>query len=152
MTVYTDSLVTPIGPLEVIANESALTAVRFVDHAQAPNPNAITILAINQLSEYFAGSRQVFDLPLHTQGTDFQHDVWRALQSIHYGTTQSYAQLASHVNRPQAVRAVGSANGRNPIGIVIPCHRVIASDGSLSGFAHGVDRKAWLLAHEAAHR
>jgi methylated-DNA-[protein]-cysteine S-methyltransferase len=103
-----------------------------------------------QLDDYFAGARHVFDLPLAPEGTDFQRTVWRTLATIPYGETISYAQLAARIDRPSAVRAVGAANGRNPIPIVLPCHRVIGADGSLTGFGGGLPTKRFLLALEGA--
>jgi methylated-DNA-[protein]-cysteine S-methyltransferase len=103
-----------------------------------------------QLRQYFAGERRVFDLPLRMAGTPFQRMVWQGLLEIPFGATWSYAELARHVGRPGSSRAVGAANGRNPIGIVVPCHRVIGSDGTLTGYGGGVDRKEFLLEHEAS--
>jgi methylated-DNA-[protein]-cysteine S-methyltransferase len=104
-----------------------------------------------QLDAYFAGERQTFDLPLQMTGTPFQKQVWQGLMAIPYGTTISYAELARRIGRPGASRAVGAANGRNPIGIIVPCHRVIGANGTLTGYGGGLDRKEWLLAHEAGH-
>jgi methylated-DNA-[protein]-cysteine S-methyltransferase len=103
---------------------------------------------MRQLKEYFAGTRREFDLPLRMQGTDFQQRVWRELTKIPFGETWSYGQLAKRIDNPNGSRAVGLANGRNPIAIVVPCHRVIGADGSLTGFGGGIERKQWLLAHE----
>ena len=103
---------------------------------------------ISQLGEYFAGERTRFDLALAPAGTRFQRAVWAALRTIPYGETRTYTEQAVAVGRPSAVRAVGAANGRNPIAIVVPCHRVVGADGSLTGFGGGIDRKRWLLAHE----
>lgn len=104
-----------------------------------------------QLGEYFAGDRAGFELPLETAGTAFQRAVWEALRAIPYGETRTYGEQAVAIGTPTAVRAVGAANGRNPISIVVPCHRVIGANGSLTGYAGGVDAKRWLLGHEAAH-
>jgi methylated-DNA-[protein]-cysteine S-methyltransferase len=104
-----------------------------------------------QLSEYFAGSRRTFELPLRLEGTAFQQRVWRELTEIPYGETWSYGQLATRIGKPSASRAVGLANGRNPISILVPCHRVIGADGSLTGYGGGLERKQWLLAHEGLH-
>jgi methylated-DNA-[protein]-cysteine S-methyltransferase len=104
--------------------------------------------AVRQLGEYFAGNRREFDLPLRMHGTEFQRRVWRALTEIPFGETRSYGELAKHIGNPNASRAVGLANGRNPVSIVVPCHRVIGADGSLTGYGGGVERKQWLLAHE----
>jgi methylated-DNA-[protein]-cysteine S-methyltransferase len=108
--------------------------------------------AVRQLEEYFAGNRRVFDLPLHLDGTEFQLRVWRALTEIPYGETRSYGELAQYIGNPNASRAVGLANGRNPISILVPCHRVIGADGSLTGYGGGLPRKQWLLAHEGLHQ
>jgi methylated-DNA-[protein]-cysteine S-methyltransferase len=107
--------------------------------------------AVRQLSEYFAGTRRTFHLPLRLQGTEFQQRVWRELTEIPYGETWSYGQLARRIGNPNASRAVGLANGRNPISILVPCHRVIGADGSLTGYGGGLERKQWLLAHEGLH-
>ncbi|MGH9061287.1 MAG: methylated-DNA--[protein]-cysteine S-methyltransferase, partial [Acidimicrobiales bacterium] len=107
--------------------------------------------AVAQLDAYFAGTLTRFDLPLRMQGTAFQRQVWSALCEIPYGQTWSYGQLADRIGNSKACRAVGLANGRNPVSIVVPCHRVIGADGSLTGYGGGVDRKAWLLGHERAH-
>jgi methylated-DNA-[protein]-cysteine S-methyltransferase len=108
--------------------------------------------AVRQLEEYFAGKRRDFDLPLHLDGTEFQQRVWRVLTEIPYGETWSYGELAKRIGNPNASRAVGLANGRNPVSIVVPCHRVIGADGSLTGYGGGLQRKQWLLAHEGLHQ
>ena len=104
-----------------------------------------------QLDEYFAGDRREFDLPLHPSGTPFQQRVWRALCEIPYGETTSYSETAATIGAPTAIRAVGHANGQNPIPIIVPCHRVVGANGSLTGYGGGLDAKRWLLGHEAAH-
>jgi methylated-DNA-[protein]-cysteine S-methyltransferase len=104
--------------------------------------------AAEQLAEYFAGERTEFDVPLAAVGTPFQQRVWRMLEKIPFGETWSYGQLAARIGRPSASRAVGAANGKNPIGIIVPCHRVIGANGSLTGYAGGMPMKKWLLAHE----
>jgi methylated-DNA-[protein]-cysteine S-methyltransferase len=104
--------------------------------------------AITQLDEYFAGSRRDFELPLDLQGTEFQVAAWNALAGIPYGRTASYGQQAASIGRPKAVRAIGGANGRNPVAIVLPCHRIVGADGSLTGFGGGIEVKKWLLDHE----
>jgi methylated-DNA-[protein]-cysteine S-methyltransferase len=106
---------------------------------------------VRQLTEYFDGTRREFDLPLRLQGTTFQTRVWRELTEIPYGQTWSYGQLAQRIDKPSASRAVGLANGRNPISILVPCHRVIGADGSLTGYGGGIERKRWLLVHEGLH-
>lgn len=145
---YQDFLNTPIGILRITASDAALTGVCFVEVDSQSKRNRITDTARQQLDEYFKHGRTEFDIVLHADGTDFQMSCWQALQQIPYGQTQSYSELAQRIGRPKAVRAVGAANGRNAIGIIVPCHRVIGADGSLTGFAHGVERKAWLLKHE----
>ena len=104
-----------------------------------------------QLDEYFAGTRREFDLPLHASGTAFQKRVWQALLDIPYGETASYGKTAAAIGEPGAARAVGLANGHNPISIIVPCHRVVGADGSLTGYGGGLDAKRWLLSHEACH-
>jgi methylated-DNA-[protein]-cysteine S-methyltransferase len=111
-------------------------------------PLAATVV---QLNEYFNGGRREFDLPLYFEGTTFQRRVWQELTEIPYGETWSYGQLARRIGKPSASRAVGLANGRNPISILVPCHRVIGADGSLTGYGGGLERKRWLLAHEGLH-
>ena len=150
----------PLGPLTLAAGEGpALTGIFLTGqrHAQVPPipdgpAGAALAEAAAQLLAYFEGTRHVFDLPLAPLGTDFQRAVWRAIADIPYGSTATYGQLAERVGRPTAVRAVGMAAGRNPLPIVVPCHRVVGADGSLTGYAGGLDRKRWLLEHEAAHR
>ena len=150
--IWTAYLQVPIGIIKVIASHDALQAIVFVGELKKSNTNKITNMACQQLDEYFAGERQEFDLPLDKQGTEFQESVWLALQKIPYAETCSYQQIAEKINRPKAMRAVGSANGKNPLAIVVPCHRVIASDGSLSGYEYGVDKKSWLLQHEQENK
>ena len=146
---------TPIGDLFVETDDIGVTRVIFTDvmsglpqHVSESNP--ILQAACLQLKEYFQGVRTEFDLPLSQQGTSFQRSVWRALMDIPYGEHCSYQQLAQAIAKPKAVRAVGTANGRNDLFIVVPCHRVIGKDGSLTGYAGGLERKKWLLALEQA--
>ena len=153
---WTTVIDSPIGPLDLNADQSgALTHLLFGGEMRfaAPSPElradpAPFAEVIGQLDQYFAGTRKEFDVPLAPRGTPFQREVWLALRDIPYGETWTYAKQAVAVGRPSATRAVGAANGRNPIGIVVPCHRVIGADGSLTGFGGGIDRKRWLLAHE----
>lgn len=138
-----------LGLLKVRARAGAITAIEFVEREDQPaRPDVTTGLACRQLAEYFAGIRRVFDLPLAPRGTEFQQLVWAALVGIPYGETRSYGELARQLGRPGAQRAVGAANGRNSIAVVIPCHRVVASDGGLGGYSAGVARKQWLLERE----
>ncbi len=152
MTLVSTLHPSPLGPLTLVADGAQLT--HLLMHGEAlpdgvgtegtANP-AVLAEARRQLDEYFAGRRQQFDLPLRPRGTAFQEAVWRVLGTISYGTTISYRELAQRVDRPQAFRAVGGANGRNPLPIVIPCHRVIAADGGLGGYSGGLERKTLLL-------
>ncbi|MDX1637951.1 MAG: methylated-DNA--[protein]-cysteine S-methyltransferase [Balneolaceae bacterium] len=112
--------------------------------------NPVVTMATNQLREYFEGRRTVFDLPLNPSGSEFQVRVWKSLQSVGFGETVTYGQLAERLGDPDTVRAVGRANGQNPIPVVIPCHRVIGSNGMLVGYSGGIERKEWLLKHEGA--
>jgi len=147
----------PIGRLVLTSDGTALTALYPEQSRKALSTDGWAddgtaeplVLARSQLHEYFAGTRRTFDLPLRLAGTAFQQRVWRGLQEIAYGETSSYGQLARRIGKPGASRAVGLANGRNPISIVVPCHRVIGADGSLTGYGGGLERKQWLLAHEA---
>ncbi|MBB3231331.1 methylated-DNA--[protein]-cysteine S-methyltransferase [Halomonas stenophila] len=139
-----------LGLIRLRATASGLTEIAFVMEADAPaRPNALTERARAQLAEYFDGTRQAFDLPLAPEGTDFQRRVWQALETIPFGETRCYAEIAEQLRCKGGQRAVGAANGKNPIAIVVPCHRVIGSDGRLTGYAGGIGRKQWLLAHEA---
>ena len=148
---FSDHLESPVGPLVIGASATGLTQVTFADKLPSTvEPNKITEEVKIQLQDYFVGKLTEFDIPLDFQGTDFQKSVWRALLKIPFGVTQSYLDIALQVSTAKAVRAVGAANGRNPIGIIVPCHRVIGSDGSLTGYAGGMDRKLWLLRHENA--
>ena len=147
---YSGYINSPVGPLEIVTSTTHLLAIRFLPHhpikAFLPE-NAPTILkeAIEQLQAYFSGKRFHFSLPLQLSGTPFQKDVWHALQTIPYGTTISYQELAYRAGYPRAARAVGNANGKNPIPIVLPCHRVIRSDGSIGGYSSGISIKHQLL-------
>ena len=149
---------TPIGELLLAGEDGALSMFGFPKGSMRREPEADWIFnerqladAILQLREYFAGERREFDLPLKLSGTEFQVSVLEALQGIPYGETASYGEIAKRIGRPKAVRAVGAANGRNPIPIVVPCHRVIGSTGDLTGFGGGLDTKEALLRLEAEH-
>ncbi|MDD8024947.1 MAG: methylated-DNA--[protein]-cysteine S-methyltransferase [Acidobacteriota bacterium] len=140
----------PIGLIRIAAEDEALTGLVFAGHVGRPSDPLPGVLrdAIRQIDEYFLGRRTMFKLALRPAGTPFQKDVWKALGRIPYGQTASYKDIAAAVGRPEAVRAVGAANGANPISIIIPCHRVIGSDGRLTGYGGGLERKEWLLRHE----
>jgi methylated-DNA-[protein]-cysteine S-methyltransferase len=149
----------PVGELLLTWDEGALTGLAMAEHkgkaAPRPDPewrrdDAALRIVHDQLRAFFAGELRAFDLPLRMAGTPFQRLVWEGLLGIPFGATISYAQLAGRIGRPGASRAVGAANGRNPIGIVVPCHRVIGADGTLTGYGGGLDRKEWLLRHEAS--
>ena len=148
---------TPVGRLLLIADGTALKEVRFpVKDATIEKDwscgSALLKQAAAQLKAYFNGDRKTFDLPLAPDGTEFQRQVWEALRQIPYGATVSYSAIAEAINRPRAVRAVGAANGKNPLPIVIPCHRVIGKGGSLTGFGGGLETKQMLLDLEQTHR
>ena len=146
----------PIGPLLLIADDSGITHILFPTHALADlrvtedqipevDDDPVLLDAARQLDEYFEGDRTDFDLPLHVEGNDFEVDVWFAMRSIPYGETISYGEQSEIAGHPGAFQAVGAANGRNPLPIVVPCHRVVGSDGSLVGFGGGLDVKRFLL-------
>jgi methylated-DNA-[protein]-cysteine S-methyltransferase len=145
----------PLGELDLFASDEALVAVYLPRHKGAPSIEAqdghdhpVLAEAARQLEAYFSGERRTFDLPLDPEGSAFQREVWRALVAIPFGATRSYGELARELGRPSGARAVGMANARNPISIIVPCHRVIATGGALTGYAGGIDAKRWLIGHE----
>ena len=151
ITLYTQ-IPSPIGQLLLEGNEQALQGLYMAPAAPRPgwsNAREPFANAVEQLEQYFAGERVEFDLELDMRGTDFQKNVWEALLTIPYGETRSYGEIARQIGRPDRARAVGAANGSNPISIIVPCHRVIGSDGSLTGYGGGLDRKRFLLDHES---
>jgi len=158
MTTLTSAVMdSPMGELTIVVSDAGLRAILWpseragrVTFAEAVESGQHPIIeqTIEQLGEYLAGERETFDLPLDLVGTDFQKDVWAGLEKIPFGQTQSYGELADQLDKPGAARAVGSATGRNPISIVVPCHRLVGSSGKLTGFAGGIDTKQWLLTHE----
>lgn len=154
MKQFYKTMKSPVGLLTLIAGERGLTAILWENDAPArvridtvceDNTHAVLVETEKQLGEYFAGRRTDFSLPLDMHGTEFQKKVWQGLLSIPYGQTRSYGELARQIGQPTASRAVGAANGKNPISIVVPCHRVIGSSGKLTGFAGGLDVKEFLL-------
>jgi methylated-DNA-[protein]-cysteine S-methyltransferase len=148
---FVEYLDSTFGTLEVCAKQEGVTSISFVQNkSKATNKCEHTVQAITQLNEYFAGDRVQFDVNLSVTGTEFQQQVWQELMAIPYGKTCSYADIAKAINNPKAVRAVGAANGRNPITIMVPCHRVVGSNGSLTGYAWGTSIKAGLLELEQA--
>lgn len=159
---YETILKSPVGSLRIIASDDGLCAVLWPDEEldrvhlndpiQTDEDHPIIAATVEQLNEYFDGDRTSFDLPLDVAGTDFQAACWKALSEIPYGSTISYGEQAAMIDRPGAARAVGAANGRNPVSIVVPCHRVVAADGALTGFAGGLGTKDWLLTHESANK
>lgn len=151
-------IASPVGTLTLVAAERGLVAVLWPEERAGRVPIAsgthdpaqpVLAEAARQLRSYFAGELRAFDLPLAPEGTPFQRSVWRALGDIPYGATATYGDIATALGNPAATRAVGAANGRNPLSIVLPCHRVVGSSGALTGFAGGMAAKRWLLAHEA---
>ena len=143
----------PIDPLLLVGDETGLRSLWMQPHSPpdgARHEPAALASAAAQLAEYFAGRRLRFDLPLSPAGTAFQLRVWAALREIPYGRTTTYGEIATDLGQPTAARAVGLANGRNPLAVIVPCHRVIGRDGTLTGFGGGLDRKRWLLDHERA--
>ena len=140
----------PIGALEITGTEAGIFSIRFLDRAPAQSPGVHPCLqaCFTQLDEYFRGTRKEFTLSLQLRGTEFQQRVWKELLRIPFGSTRSYLDIAEALGDKNFVRAVGAANGHNPIPIVVPCHRVIGSDGHLTGYGGGLWRKQWLLEHE----
>lgn len=161
MTYTCTTLASPVGELKLVANGSRLVAILWENDAPGrvrlgsmseSTDNPILLRTAEQLREYFAGTRDHFELELEFAGTEFQKKVWAALLTIPFGETRSYSQIAQQIGNPSAVRAVGAANGKNPISIVAPCHRVIGASGKLTGFAGGLEAKALLLRLERAKR
>lgn len=157
MPLYATTMPSPVGTLTLVASDAGLAAVLWEDDrpgrvvledAESNPDHPVLAAASSQLGEYFAGIRTRFDLPLAPRGTPFQRQVWAALDTIPFGETRSYAQIAAQVGRPTAARAVGAANGRNPVSIVTPCHRVVGTNGMLTGFAGGLAAKDYLLTLE----
>ncbi len=161
MTTYYTRIESPIESLLLSSDGESLTSLTMVTQRHGPffsetwihDDNAKPFVeARKQLEAYFAGELTEFDLPLNMRGTEFQRQVWQKLQTIPFGMTISYGELAELVGNPNSSRAVGAANGRNPISIIVPCHRVIGSNGKLTGYSGGMERKEWLLAHESKLR
>lgn len=147
-------LATPIGTLKIEGNQAAITGISFLEHEptdiNAENPPKVLEKALKQLQTYFSGTNLIFDFPMQPEGTSFQKQVWEELLAVKLGETQSYKALAIQLGNLKAIRAVGKANGKNPIAIAIPCHRIIGHNGTLTGYAGGLWRKEWLLKHEQA--
>jgi len=160
---HTTTMNSPVGELRLIAGDNGLRAILWGaedaeriasidDEELVEETTPVLDDAISQLEEYFAGTRREFDLPLDPAGTEFQQSAWMVLRTIPYGTTISYGQQAERLGDPNKARAVGAANGKNPLSIVVPCHQVVGSNGHLTGFAAGIDVKSWLLDHERQPR
>jgi methylated-DNA-[protein]-cysteine S-methyltransferase len=154
-TMVQQFLSTPVGRLRLIANDHALVGIYFPEHRPAPSLEAVEVRsheildhAARELTEYFRGELTRFSTPLEPIGTDFQKAVWLALRSVPFAETRSYGAIAQMLAKPKAVRAVGAANARNPLSIIVPCHRVIGASGAATGYAGGLKAKEWLLAHE----
>lgn len=146
--IYYDYLDTQLGILEIVFDEEYILGVGFVNQKQKASPSTLSKQAVKELGEYFEGKRKTFSLPLYMQGTEFQKQVWKALQDIPYGQTCSYKDIAVKIGKPNASRAVGQANNKNPLSILVPCHRVIGALGNLVGYGGGLNRKEWLLEME----
>ncbi|MEO1023598.1 MAG: methylated-DNA--[protein]-cysteine S-methyltransferase [Bacteroidota bacterium] len=148
MNLFYDRLDSPIGALTIEADEDVVLKILFDWDEVEIRPNAVTDQCKTQLEEYFNGVRTEFDVPLRFNGTAFQEQVWNALLPVPFGETATYGEQAKKINNPKAVRAVGAANGQNVLNIIVPCHRIIGSNGSLTGYGGGMERKRWLLVHE----
>ncbi len=147
---YVSFLESPIGILRILSNGNGITEIKFMDFDGPEDPDVHTESAKTQLREYFSGNRTVFQLDLQPDGTDFEQKVWKQLLEIPQGSTTTYGSIAKKLGDGKASQAVGKANGKNPIAIVIPCHRVIGANQNLVGYAGGLKRKEWLLKHEGA--
>lgn len=146
-------LETPIGTLKIVGDQHAIKWVGFTEEGERSTDGKVPKVvrtAKQQLKEYFEGKRQSFDIAVDPEGTDFQKSVWKKLDEIPFGETSTYAKQAIKMGDIKKIRAVGGANGKNPIAIIIPCHRIIGTDGSLTGYASGIKRKEWLLKHEGS--
>lgn len=151
--IYTYYMLTPVDYLEIVTSDDCLLKCGFASEKKDDGKLLGYIPeVVSQLEEYFSGKRKIFELNTFCAGTVFQKQVWNELTTIPYGTTVTYKYIAEKINNPKAVRAVGGANHCNPISIIIPCHRVVGSDGSLTGFGGGLDKKKWLLEHEVTHK
>lgn len=150
MQTYKTYYKSPLGPIEILGSQDSIIALDFVAEMLAEDGELTFCVkeCLKQIDEYFRGDRREFFLNLQPVGTDFQKSVWRQLEKIPYGKTTSYGKIADVIGKPNASRAVGSANGKNPLAIIVPCHRVIGSDGSLTGYGGGVWRKRWLIGFE----
>lgn len=144
----TQFIASPIGTLRITADADVVTGITLVRKKGVSNPDAVTERCASELEAYFAKRKKEFSVRMHASGTPFQQSVWKAMSAIPYGKTQTYADIARSIGKPKAVRAVGSACGKNALLVLIPCHRVVGSHGHLGGFSSGINNKKWLLAHE----
>ena len=153
MKIYKTYYKSSLGPIEIVGTRDSILSLDFVEEMQTGDDELSFCVkeCLKQIDEYFEGKRKEFYLNLAPRGTEFQRLVWRQLEKIPFGAVVSYGEIASILGKPKACRAVGSANGKNPIAIIIPCHRVIGSDGSLTGYGGGLWRKEWLIAHERGY-
>ena len=153
MKTYTTYYKSPLGPIKIVGNQDAIVSLDFVEDIQPDDTDLPFCLkaGVKQIDEYFRGQRKEFLLQLDPQGTNFQKLIWQQLEKIPFGEVVSYREIANIIGNPNASRAVGSANGKNPISIIIPCHRVIGSDGDLTGYGSGLWRKEWLIKHEKGY-
>lgn len=151
--IFYKTINSPIGFLEIKSDENSLISISFVRNKNEPTLVQPAILrdTIQQLEEYFSGTRKQFELVLNPQGTEFQKKVWKEVEKIQFGTTTAYLNIAIQTGSEKNTRAVGLANGKNPIPIIIPCHRVIGNNGKLTGYSGGLDKKKWLILHELKH-
>ena len=149
LSTYTDYMASPLGLIRIDVSGKAITKIAFIDKKDLPSSSCSLIKECQkELTEYFMGKRKIFSLPLNYKGTDFQHTVWSSLNNIDFGETASYTNIASMAQRPLAIRAVGGALNKNPSAIIVPCHRIVSKNGCLTGYAGGLKRKSWLIAHE----
>lgn len=153
MKTHTTYCKSPLGPIKIVGNQDCIVSLDFVEEERPGDPDLPFCLkaGAKQIDEYFKGNRSKFLLNLDPQGTKFQKKIWQQLETIPFGEVVSYRQIAGAIGNPRACRAVGSANGKNPISIIIPCHRVIGSDGRLTGYGGGLWRKEWLIKHERGY-
>lgn len=143
-----ESFETPVGNMVVFADETAVVAIEFRNPPRQTHPSALTNTCVRELKEYFDGTRRTFDVPLALNGTKFQKKVWNAIHKIPFGASKTYGAIAKSIGHPKAVRAVGTATGKNPLCIIVPCHRVLPADGSIGNYASGPAKKAFLLTLE----
>ena len=150
---YKAIYMSPLGAIEIVGTRDSILSLEFTDKEQASDVDLPFGLkdCLEQIDEYFRGKRKEFSLTLDPPGTEFQKSVWRQLEKVPYGSVTSYGKIADLIGKPAASRAVGNANGKNPIAIIIPCHRVVGSDGNLTGYGGGLWRKEWLIRHEKDH-